>query len=112
MMKQNMLDQQRREFMELLTQGLANIRGGVSMVNKPAVDEHVTNGPVPSCPTIFREGDDDSKSHQGPHPPLEDSKIRRNDEPRGYFKYKNFTTFKPSSFRGKEYPIGFMVGIS
>lgn len=39
----NMIDQKKHEFMELLTQGLPNTRGGVSVVNEPIIDKQVNN---------------------------------------------------------------------
>lgn len=51
LMMQNMLDQQRHEFMDLITQELANARGEAPMINELIVVERLNNGPVPSCLT-------------------------------------------------------------
>lgn len=85
-----------------------NARGGALVFNELIVVEWVNNGPVISHLTTVQEGHDNSESHQGPLHPLEDSEIRRNDEPKGYCKYKDFTTCKFSSFKGKEDPIRLM----
>ena len=104
MMIQNMLDQQRREFRELLTQQLVNDRGGVPVINKPIIVNQVNNGPVPSHATTIQEGKNKPESYEGPKKP----QVGRNDEPRGNYKFKDFTTCKSSSFSGKEDPVGVM----
>ena len=64
---QEMLNQQQCDIRELLAQELANIRGRVSVVNKPIVVELVNNGPIPSHATTVQEGNNDEyESYQGP----------------------------------------------
>lgn len=103
LMMQNMLDQQRRVFMELLIQGIDNARGGIPVINEPIVIERINHGLVPSHATTVQEGNNnDLESYQG----LEQPKVRMNVEPIGHCKYKDFMTCKPSSFNGKEDPNG------
>ena len=64
-MMQEMLDQQRRGFMGVLAQELANAWGWVPVVNEPVVVEQVNNGPVPMH-TVQEGNNDDLESYQGP----------------------------------------------
>lgn len=91
-----------------LTLELLNARGGEPVVNEPIVFEQVNNGSFPFHPITVQEGYNDSESYQGP----EESKVCGNDEPKGYYKYKDFTTFKSSSSTGKKDPVGVMDCIS
>ena len=71
--------------------------------------EKVNNESIPSHATTVQEGNnDDSESYHGP----EKLDVQRNDEPRSYYKYKDFMTCKTSSFNGKEDPVGVMNWIS
>lgn len=45
-MMQEILNQQQREFRELLAQGLANIEGRMTIVNELVFIEQVNNGPI------------------------------------------------------------------
>ena len=97
-MTQEMLDQ-RCEFRELLLQELANARGGALVMKELVVVEQVNNRPIPSSPeTIHKGTNDDLESYQV----LEQPEVLRNNEPKGYCKYKDFTNYKSSSFNDKE----------
>lgn len=97
-MTQEMLDQQ-CEFRELLLQELANARGGALVMKESMVVEQVNNRPIPSRLETVHEGtNDDLESYQV----LEQPEVLRNNEPKGYCKYKDFTICKSSSFKGKE----------
>lgn len=51
-MMQDLLEQHRVDFRNLLARELANIRGGATMVNELIVDEQVNNGPIHSHETM------------------------------------------------------------
>lgn len=78
-MMQTLLEQQWLKLTNLLTLELVNARGGAPVINEPIVAEQVKNGPVSTHATMAKEGNNESKSHQGP----EESEFWRNDEPRG-----------------------------
>lgn len=68
------------------------------MINELVIVEQVNNRRIPYHPeTVQEENNDGSKSYQGPEQP----KVQKNDEPRGYCRYNNFTTCKSSSFNRK-----------
>lgn len=81
LMMQTMLDQQRHDFWELLTQELATSKGGALVINKLILIEQVTNQPFPTHEPTIQEGNSDSKSNQE-SPPPERQEVRKNDEPR------------------------------
>ena len=87
-MMQNMLDQQRRDFRELLTQERANARGGVLLVNEPIVVERVNHGLVPSHATTVQEGKYESESYQRP----KELESWKDNEPTCNYKYNDFMT--------------------
>ena len=65
-MMHGLLDKQRREFIELFVQKLANARGRAPMVNAPIIFEQVNNRPIPSHLPMVQEGNNDSESYQRP----------------------------------------------
>lgn len=55
LMMKTMLDQQRCEFREFLTQELANARGGVLVINEPIISKPVNDELIPTHTTSIQE---------------------------------------------------------